>query len=43
VIERIRSIQQNLRRNVADLTGRAVTRVDVTVTGAVVPTRRRVR
>lgn len=43
VMERIRSIQQNLRRNVADLTGRAVTRVDVTVTGAVIPTRRRVR
>ncbi|MFG6446503.1 hypothetical protein ACFXQA_14680 [Microbacterium sp. P07] len=43
VIERIHSIQQNLHESVADLTGRAVTRVDVTVTGAIIPPRRRVR
>lgn len=43
VVERIGSLQQQLQDRLAHLTGRDITRIDVTITGATVPPRRRVR
>jgi uncharacterized alkaline shock family protein YloU len=43
VMDRVASIQQALRDRLARLIGREVVRVDVTVTGAVVAQRKRVR
>lgn len=43
VMERVASIQRELRDRLAHLIGREVVRVDITVTGAVVAPRRRVR
>ncbi|MGR0221169.1 hypothetical protein [Agromyces sp. ZXT2-6] len=43
VLDRVASIQQELRDRLARLIGRDVVRVDITVTGAVVAQRKRVR
>lgn len=43
VLERLRGMQSTLARDLGRLTGRKVRRVSLTVTGAVVPDRRRVR
>lgn len=43
VLQRLRSVQEELARECGCLTGRTIERVSITVTGAVVPTRKRVR
>ncbi|AZC12439.1 hypothetical protein [Microbacterium sp. ABRD28] len=43
VIERSRALQEHLQERLSRLTGRDITRIDITVTGAVTPERRRVR
>lgn len=43
VIERSRTLQEQLQQRLTQLIGRDVTRIDITVTGAVTPERRRVR
>ncbi|MBL3688300.1 NTP pyrophosphohydrolase [Leucobacter zeae] len=43
VLERIRTLQTGLAEELARLTGRSIHRVSVTVTGAIIPKRKRVR
>ncbi|MBO1901734.1 NTP pyrophosphohydrolase [Leucobacter weissii] len=43
ILERIRGVQGALAEDLARLTGRRISRVSVTVTGAVAPERKRVR
>ncbi|MCT9821425.1 hypothetical protein N3K63_14160 [Microbacterium sp. W1N] len=43
VVERLGALQQELQARLGRLTGRDITRVDITITGATVPPRRRVR
>lgn len=43
VVERATRLQSDLRRTFTDLLGREVDRIDLVVTGAVTPARRRVR
>ena len=43
IVERVRAMQHALVRDLAHLTGRDIRRVSVTVTGAIIPERKRVR
>ena len=43
VLDRARQLQEQLQRNLTDVLGRDVTRINLTITGATIPERRRVR
>jgi hypothetical protein len=43
VLERVAGLQRDLQSTIAQIVGRDVTRINITVTGATVPPRRRVR
>lgn len=43
VLDRARELQENLQQNLTRMLGREVTRINLTITGATIPERRRVR
>lgn len=43
VLERVAGLQRNLQETIAQIVGRDVTRINITITGATVPPRRRVK